>query len=140
MYIGYSPYAPGTLGSLWGVGIYLYLSSADPIIYGISILAGCLIAIWASSAAKEHFGKKDPSQIVCDEVIGYIIALFLIPFTFFNVIIVFLLFRIFDILKPFPINLIDRKMESGFGIVLDDIAAGIYSNIAFRLLMLYTAS
>lgn len=136
MYVGYSPYAPGTLGSLPGVIICFFLSQLDPVIYAAAYLTSFLTAIWAASIASKYFAQKDPGQIVCDEVVGFMTAMFLIPFTLFNVIIVFLLFRIFDIFKPFPINVIDRKMESDFGIVLDDVAAGIYSNIAFRLLML----
>lgn len=136
MYIGYSPVAPGTIGSLAGAVICFFLSSANLLIYAIALLSGFFASIWASSIAKEHFGKKDPRQIVCDEIIGYMTALFLIPFALLNISIVFLLFRFFDILKPFPIGIIDKKMESGLGIVLDDVLAGIYANISFRLFML----
>lgn len=133
-YIGYSPYAPGTFGSLWGVIVCLFLSQTNPLIYGTIWLLVFLIAIRAASIAKEHFGEKDPGQIVCDEIVGYMVAMFLIPFTFLNAIIVFLLFRFFDILKPFPIRAIDRKMDSGLGIVFDDVLAGVYGNIAFRII------
>lgn len=135
MYIGYSPFAPGTLGSLPGVIICFFLSQLNSVIYGIAYLSSFLTAIWAATIASKYFAQKDPRQIVCDEVAGYMTAMFLVPFTLFNVIIVFLLFRIFDIFKPFPINLIDRKMESGLGIVLDDVAAGIYANLTFRLIV-----
>ncbi|MBI5048751.1 MAG: phosphatidylglycerophosphatase A [Deltaproteobacteria bacterium] len=135
MYIGYSPVAPGTLGSLLGVIICFFLSTAGPLIYGIVLFAGLTVAIWTASVAEEHLGKKDPGQIVCDEIVGYMIAMFLVPFTLFNVIIVFLLFRFFDILKPFPIRAIDEKMDKGFGIVFDDVLAGIYSNITFSFIM-----
>lgn len=134
MYIGYSPFAPGTMGSLLGVIICFFLPPTNPLLYGIVYISIFLTAIWAASIAKEHFAKKDPGQIVCDEIIGYMIAMFLIPFTFLNVIIVFLLFRFFDILKPFPIGAIDNKMDSGFGIVFDDVMAGIYANWTFRLI------
>ncbi len=135
MYIGYSPFAPGTLGSLPGVIICFFLRPTNPLIYGIVYISVFLTAIWAATIANKYFAQKDPRQIVCDEVVGYMTAMFLVPFTLFNVIIVFLLFRIFDIFKPFPINLIDRKMESGLGIVLDDVAAGIYANLTFRLIV-----
>jgi len=139
MYIGYSPVAPGTLGSLLGVIICFFLSLGNPSLYGIALFLSFSAALWAASIAKEHFGKKDPSQIVCDEVIGNMVALFLIPFTSLNVIIVFLLFRFFDIVKPVPIGIIDRKIEGGFGIVFDDIAAGIYANVVFRIIMKFAA-
>lgn len=135
MYLGYSPVAPGTLGSLLGVIICFFLSMGNPLLYGITLFLSLSVAIWAASIAKKHFGKKDPGQIVCDEIIGYMVALFLIPFTLLNIIIIFLLFRFFDIVKPFPIGIIDRKIEGGFGIVLDDVAAGICSNIIFRIIM-----
>ncbi len=134
MYTGYSSFAPGTVGSLWGVIIYSFLSQTNPLIYGTICLFVFLTAVWAASLAKKYFVKKDPQQIVCDEVIGYMIAAFLIPFTLLNVIIIFLLFRFFDILKPFPIGAIDSKMDSGFGIVFDDVLAGIYANLTFRLI------
>ncbi|MBI3756276.1 MAG: phosphatidylglycerophosphatase A [Deltaproteobacteria bacterium] len=135
MYAGYSPFAPGTVGTLLGVIIYYLLSSAGTTAYCITLSSGLLIAIWTSSVAQKHFGKEDPAQVVCDEVIGYLVAAFLVPFTVPNAIMIFLLFRFFDIAKPFPIGLIDRKIKGGIGIALDDIAAGIYSNIAFRLLI-----
>ncbi|MBI3752999.1 MAG: phosphatidylglycerophosphatase A [Deltaproteobacteria bacterium] len=134
MYIGYSPYAPGTLGSLLGLIICFFLSSTTLLTYGMASLAVFLIALWAATVAKKYFDKKDPGQIVCDEVMGFITAMFLIPFGALNVIIVFLLFRFFDIVKPFPIGTIDKKIDNGFGIVLDDVAAGVYANIAFRLI------
>lgn len=139
MYVGYSPYAPGTLGSLLGVIICFFLSQSGPLIYSAAWLTGFLAAIWAAAIASKYFAQKDPGQIVCDEVAGFMTAMFLIPFILSNVIIVFLLFRIFDIFKPFPINFIDRKMKSGFGMVFDDILAGIYANLTFRLLAQFVA-
>lgn len=139
MYVGYSPYAPGTLGTLPGVIICFFLSQSGPVIYAAAYLTSFLTAIWAASIASKYFAQKDPGQIVCDEVAGFMTAMFLIPFILSNVIIVFLLFRIFDIFKPFPINMIDRKMKSGFGIVFDDILAGIYANLTFRLLAQFVA-
>ena len=83
------------------------LSSLKPSTYGIVLFFSFIIAVWVSSIATGFFSKKDPGQIVCDEVVGYMVAFFLIPFTLFNAIIVFLLFRFFDIVKPFPIRTIE---------------------------------
>lgn len=140
MYVGYAPFAPGTFGSIWGVVICFFLSSSGIITYGVVSLSILLIAVWASAIASKHFDKKDPREIVCDEIAGYIFAMFLIPFTALNAIIIFLLFRFFDIVKPFPIGLIDRRMSGGTGIVLDDVMAGIYANIAFRIIMKLAAA
>ncbi|OGP23676.1 MAG: hypothetical protein A2067_00225 [Deltaproteobacteria bacterium GWB2_42_7] len=134
LYVGYSPYAPGTAGSLLGIIIFYFLSSTNPLLYGIILFFSCVAAIWIVSVAKASFSTKDPSPIVCDEVVGYMVSVFLIPFSIFNAIILFLLFRFFDIVKPFPIRAIDKKIENSFGIVLDDIAAGIYANALFHLL------
>jgi phosphatidylglycerophosphatase A len=139
MYVGYSPHAPGTIGSLLGVIICFFLSQSGTLIYSAAYLTSFLTAIWAATHASKYFSQEDPGQIVCDEVAGFMTAMLLIPFILTNVIIVFLLFRIFDIFKPFPINLIDRKMKSGFGIVFDDILAGIYANLTFRLLAQFVA-
>ncbi|MBI3399136.1 MAG: phosphatidylglycerophosphatase A [Deltaproteobacteria bacterium] len=140
MYIGYSPFAPGTLGTFLGIIICFFIASADLITYGAILTIGSLTAIWLSSIAKDFFNKRDPQQIVCDEIVGYMTAMFLIPFTLFHVIIAFLLFRFFDIVKPFPIGVIDKRIDSALGIVLDDIVAGIYSNIIFRLVAQFIAS
>ena len=133
MYAGYSPLAPGTLGTLWGIILCFLIPSMNLVIYGAFLTISSLAAIWLSSVAKSFLNKKDPRQVVCDEIVGYMFAMFLISFTLSHVIIVFLLFRFFDIVKPFPAGLIDKRMDNGFGIVLDDIVAGIYSNIAFKV-------
>lgn len=80
-------------------------------------------------------GGKDPSSVVCDEISGILVSIFLIPFSAFNAILVFILFRFFDILKPYPIRLMERKIKGGPGIVLDDIMAGVYANISAHLVL-----
>ena len=139
LYVGYSPFAPGTFGTLLGVIICYLLSSLKPSTYGIVLFFSFIIAVWVSSIATGFFSKKDPGQIVCDEVVGYMVAFFLIPFTLLNAIIVFLLFRFFDIVKPFPIRTIDERMDNSAGIVLDDVLAGIYSNIVFHFISKFVA-
>jgi phosphatidylglycerophosphatase A len=80
-------------------------------------------------------GDKDPAPIVCDEVIGFAFAAYLLPFTPANIILIFILFRFFDILKPYPAGLIDSRLEGGAGIVLDDVVAGVYANAAAHIIL-----
>lgn len=136
-YTGYSPIASGTVGSLWGVPVAYLLSLLSPVAAAAIILPGIVISIAVASEASRLLGKPDPGEIVCDEIIGYCVAAWLIPFTLYNVIIIFILFRFFDILKPFPLRLIERRIPGGSGIVLDDVGAGIYANIAARLLIFH---
>ncbi len=134
-YAGLSPVMPGTVGTLWGVAISWLISARPPYEQALVIIAVCAASVYFASGESRNAGEKDPSSIVCDEVAGYMVAIFLIPFTFFNAILVFILFRIFDILKPYPAGAIDRKAEGGLGVVLDDIMAGIYANIAAHIVL-----
>lgn len=126
-YAGYSPVMPGTAGTLWGVFITWLLSASPPYEQVLAIISVSAASVCFASEESKNTGQKDPKSIVCDEVAGFMVAFFLVPFTLFNLILVFILFRFFDIVKPYPIGEIDRKTEGGLGIVLDDIVAGIYA-------------
>lgn len=134
-YLGFSPIVSGTVGTLWGVLIAFLERGASASFHGTVLVIITLVSIYVSGKAIVIFGKKDPSEVVCDEVAGYLAAFFLIPFTLFNAILIFFLFRIFDIVKPYPASFIDREMRGGAGIVLDDIVAGIYANIAAQIIL-----
>jgi len=118
---------PGTAGTLWGVFITWLLSARPPYEQVLAIISVSAASVCFASEESKNTGQKDPKSIVCDEVAGFMVAFFLVPFTLFNLILVFILFRFFDIVKPYPIGEIDRKTEGGLGIVLDDIVAGIYA-------------
>ena len=126
-YLGYSPFMPGTIGTLWGIPVAYLLARGSAYTQAIIIIAATLVAIYAADREARENNVKDPSYIVCDEICGYALAFFLIPFTAFNVILVFLLFRIFDIFKPYPVSFFDKNIDGGIGIVLDDLAAGVYA-------------
>ena len=128
-YAGLSPVAPGTVGTIWGIVIAFFLSGSTVYTQGLTTIAVIFFAIALSSQAVELFGEKDPPGIVCDEVAGVLVGFFLIPFSPFNALLVFLLFRFFDILKPYPANVIDERLKGGVSIVLDDCVAGVYTNI-----------
>jgi phosphatidylglycerophosphatase A len=133
--LGYSPLASGTFGTLWGIPLYYWLSRYPPEVQGGAIVLLILAAVFIAHRAAEIWGQKDPSRVVADEIVGYLAAVCWIPWTWFSVLGGFLLFRLMDIFKPFPIRKIDREMPGGWGIVLDDVLAGVYTNILLRLFL-----
>ena len=133
--IGFSPVAPGTFGSLAALPICLLISSMRIGPASIFVAALIMFSTWIAHAAEKVEAQKDPKQVVVDEICGMAIALFALPFTPFFIIGGFALFRVFDILKPFPIQWVDKKVPGGLGIVLDDILAGIFANGSLRLVI-----
>jgi len=145
--VGYLPLAPGTWGSMVGVGIYLLFAWVEAstafnfkgwndsqvsawihAFNAVIFLAFCLLGIWASGYSTKLFKHKDPSQAVVDEVIGQLLTFLFIPFTFSWPLILagFLLFRLFDIWKPYPIDSL-QNLPAGIGVCADDILAGVYA-------------
>lgn len=136
-FAGYSPIAPGTVGSLVGILLYVPLSALLPVYYTIFLLFTLLLSIKISGEAERFFGKKDCQVIVIDEVVGIFFTMFLFPPTLSNLAAGFFLFRVFDILKPFPARWIDKRISGGKGVVLDDVVAGLYANMALHLLNVF---
>ncbi len=134
-YVGYFPRAPGTVGTIVGVLIFLIYSLFPPLIYLLSTAAFFALACWASERAEVILGQKDSPKIVIDEVVGYLITMAFLPCTLNSLAAGFLFFRLFDIIKPPPVGTINRRMQGGVGIVLDDVVAGIYANILLRLVI-----
>jgi phosphatidylglycerophosphatase A len=134
--VGYSPVAPGTLGTLLAILVYCFLSEIPSPLYEITLVGFFFLSVWVSENAARLFGKEDDQRIVIDEVIGFLITMLWVPKTLPCVIIGFFLFRFFDILKPFPIRRLEKGFKGGFGIVLDDVVAGVYANIILRLISL----
>jgi len=132
---GYMKPASGTWGTLPGVALAVFFSALSPFNYLVCTVGLLFIGAWAATAAEAHFGKKDAGQIVIDEVVGYLVTMFLIPVTFWNIVWAFFLFRFFDIVKFWPARQIDRAKSGGWSVMLDDVAAGIYANIALQLLV-----
>jgi phosphatidylglycerophosphatase A len=132
-WIGFSPVAPGTFGSLAALPLCLLISSMRIGPALIVVVALIMVSTWIAHAAEKIEAQKDPSQVVLDEICGMAIALFALPFTPFFIIGGFALFRVFDILKPFPIQWVDKKVPGGLGIMLDDIVAGIFANGVMRV-------
>ena len=135
-YAGNLPVAPGTFGSLIGLALCFGLA-ANPLPLAI-ILAVLLIlfAIWIANAAEKILKRSDPGCIVIDEIAGMVVTLIGLPFNFATAVTGFILFRILDILKPFPIRILDKRVSGGLGIVADDVVAGIFANLLLRILLL----
>ncbi|HEY3382081.1 MAG TPA: phosphatidylglycerophosphatase A [Vicinamibacterales bacterium] len=134
-YVGHFPIAPGTAGSAAAIPLYLLLRWAgmpalDVAVIVVLFAAGC----WAGSEAEAHYGRTDPGQVVLDEVIGMLLTLLFLPVSWIGVLLGFLLFRLFDVFKPFPARQCER-LPGGLGIMADDAVAGIYGNMALRLII-----
>jgi len=133
--VGYSPFAPGTLGTLVAIPIYYFLSEIPFPLYEITLVGFFFLAVWISEKAETVSGKKDDQKIVIDEMMGFFVTMLWIPKAPLFIIAGFILFRIFDIFKPFPIRRFE-KAKGGFGVVLDDVGAGIFANLILRLIMI----
>ena len=131
--IGYSPLAPGTAGSLAALPLcgLISLMRFGLALTVVVVLVG--LAVWIAHAAEKAIARNDPPEVVIDEVCGMMVALLGLPFTPGWVIGGFALFRLFDIVKPFPIRWVDRRVPGGWGIMLDDIIAGVLANGVLRL-------
>lgn len=136
-YTGKIPFAPGTFGTLAGIP-FVFLFSILPL-YACGPYISCLIlaATWISDRAEKIIGKKDPGCIVIDEIAGFTVAMSVLPLSMMSLGIGFLVFRFFDIAKPFPTKWFENNIKGGAGIVLDDIVAGIYSAIVLRIIYFF---
>ncbi len=132
---GYAPLAPGTAGTLVGIPLYLIFSAMPWPLWLVTIIAFAFFAWQVSEEAEKLFGRKDARCIVIDEIAGLQWGLFLIAPTVLHVALGFFLFRLFDILKPFPARLFQERLPGGLGVVADDLAAGIYANGVLQLLI-----
>jgi phosphatidylglycerophosphatase A len=130
---GYFPYAPGTVGTLAAVPLYCVISFLPYYLYIPFTVLFIILSVWASGIAESIFGEKDPGYIVADEVSGFLVTMILVPLTLTNVVIGFFLFRFFDIVKPPPSRQSER-LEGGLGVVMDDVAAGVYANILLQII------
>ena len=153
--VGYAPLAPGTFGSAVGVGLYLLVEAASERVFAFASSRGwnieqlesfrtafmllliatlTLVGIWAASRTEKLIGRKDPGIVVADEVVGQLIAFLFVPFNsgWWVIIVGFLTFRLFDIWKPYPIRRLEL-LESGLGIMADDVLAGIYAAILMSI-------
>ncbi|MGW8324742.1 MAG: phosphatidylglycerophosphatase A family protein, partial [Desulfobacterales bacterium] len=135
-YIGNISFAPGTFGSVLGLLLCFFLSKIDFSIAVLLTLIFILSAIWIAGEAEKILGEEDPGCIVIDEIAGIILTLSGLPFNITSMTVGFLIFRALDIWKPYPIRLLENKFSGGIGIVLDDVVAGILSNVILRVFLI----
>ena len=132
-YVGYFPIAPGTAGSAAALPLfYLLRWSTVPYIEVIAIVAVFAIGVWAASGTEVALGRKDPGIVVIDEVLGMLITLALLPVSIWGVLLGFLFFRVFDVIKPYPAAQLEH-LHGGLGIMADDAVAGLYSYLLLRV-------
>jgi phosphatidylglycerophosphatase A len=132
---GYSPVAPGTVGTIAAIPLFLLLSLLPLYGYICGVLVIGLAASWLAGRAEQIFGEQDNQRIVIDEVMGLLVTMAAVPLTWQYLLAGVVLFRIFDVLKPPPIRLIERTVKGGYGVVFDDVLAGIYAQISLRIVL-----
>jgi phosphatidylglycerophosphatase A len=135
-YSGYVPFAPGTVGSAVGLLVYALVSWTGSHAVEVAVIAALFAAgVWAGTTAERYFGGIDPAPVVIDEVVGMLITLAFVPVGWTGAVVAFVLFRLFDVVKPFPARRFEA-LHGGLGVMADDAMAAIYANIALRLLMM----
>ena len=134
-YSGYFPVAPGTIGSLAGLAVYLLVWWAQsPVVEAGLIVVLFAVGVWAGTISERYFGGIDPGPIVIDEVVGMLITLAFIPVGLSGAIVGFFIFRVFDVIKPYPAGRLER-LHGGLGVMADDAMAAIYGNITLRIVL-----
>jgi phosphatidylglycerophosphatase A len=136
--LGLIPVAQGTFGSLAGIPFAVALTHVGKVAHAYILFFFVLLSVWAAGRSAGVLEKDDPAEVVIDETAGQLLTLFLLPPTGLNLSLGFILFRLFDILKPCPIKR-SEKVGGGAGIVLDDLLAGVYANVSLRLIALIFA-
>ncbi len=131
---GLAPKAPGTFGTLAAIPLYLLLSALAPLSYALAVLLMTLAGFYICGKAADDVGVHDHPAIVWDEFVGFFITMFMIPVSWQSVLLGFVLFRLFDIAKPWPISFVDKKVSGGFGIMIDDVLAGAFALIIMQLI------
>ena len=133
---GLAPVASGTFGTLAAAPLVALSGIFPPLFSVLVLMVMTLVAIWASQVVHKLLKKVDPSEVVIDEVAGFLLTMLWIPLSWGTLLAGFLLFRLFDIWKPWPANAAER-LHGGLGIVLDDLVAGLYANLGLRVILIF---
>jgi len=136
-HIGNIPFAPGTFGTILGLPLCFILAGLQLPFAIIGTMLFIAIAVWIANDAEKLLNKKDPGCIVIDEIAGMAVTLVGLPFNLTTALIGFIIFRILDITKPFPIRTLDKRLSGGIGVVMDDVAAGIFANLLLRVIIYF---
>lgn len=132
---GCAPIAPGTFGTLAAIPVWILMSFLPPIYYAVLVGIIFVLGCWVSDLASRELNVHDHGGIVIDEFVGFFITMFLVKLSWINILLGFILFRLFDVLKPWPIKWLDRHMKGGIGIMIDDVLAGIMSLIIMQIIL-----
>ncbi|ABI55744.1 phosphatidylglycerophosphatase A [Alkalilimnicola ehrlichii MLHE-1] len=132
---GLAPKAPGTFGTVAAIPVYLLLAPLPLWAYLLAVVAVCVAGVWICDIAAHDVGVHDHPAIVWDEIAGYLITMIAVPLGLVWVVAGFVLFRFFDILKPWPIRWLDRHVHGGLGIMVDDILAGVFALVVLHALV-----
>jgi len=130
---GAIPFAPGTFGTLVGIPFYLLLKNLPNSLYLIAVILIALGSAWLCDIVSKEIKVHDHSGMNIDEIVGFLVTMCYAPEGWWWILFGFVLFRLFDIWKPWPINAIDEKVHGGFGMILDDVVAGIFSLIVIQI-------
>jgi phosphatidylglycerophosphatase A len=136
-YIGNIPFAPGTFGTILGLPFCFLLAGLNISHAVVCLLIFIILAVWISHIAEKKLAKSDPGCIVIDEIAGMAVTLMGLPFNLTTGAIGFIIFRILDISKPFPIRTVEKHLTGGFGIVADDVIAGVVANLLLRSIIYF---
>ena len=134
---GLLPVAPGTAGTLIGIPVVILFQFLPTTVMLLGVLLIVLLSVWLSGVVTRQIGIEDHPSIVIDEIAGYVVAMTMIPLTWWTVTVGFVIFRLFDVYKPPPANWLDRNCTGGFGITADDVVAGIYTNLILHGLLYF---
>ena len=135
---GLSPKAPGTAGTVVAVPLYLGFAGLGLFQYSLVLLVTAVVGVWICGAASRQLEVHDHPGIVWDEFVGYWITMWAVPVEWVWILVGFIAFRVYDIVKPWPISLVDRRVHGGLGIMADDIIAGVMACATVHLLMALT--
>lgn len=134
---GLSPFAPGTFGTLAAIPVYLLMVQLSWPMYAWLVLVAFVVGVKLCDITGMRLGVHDYGGIVWDEFVGFWITMFMVPFSWQNVVIGFFVFRFFDIIKPYPIGWLDKRVSGGFGVMIDDVLAGVYGMLVMWLVVRY---
>lgn len=137
-YSGYAPFASGTVGTVVAIPLILLsaqLYSFSVVLHVIAIVLAIAGSCWVAGVADHELGEHDSGKIVIDEFMGFLVATAAMDMTWSRLVLAFCLFRLFDIVKPPPARYFDQQVPGGVGVVLDDVCAGLYTNLIVRVLL-----
>ena len=135
-FTGFLPVMPGTWGTFASIPVVIIVHKGGATSQLISAVAFLGLAVWIAAKAEVLLGTRDARPIVIDEMVGFVISLIWLPLSPLTVCLAFVLFRLFDIVKPPPIGSLENRLQSGWGVVMDDVMAGIYTNISLRVFLI----